>query len=675
MRRPRTATLPGAQVGAAYSQTLTVSGGLSPVTWSVSAGSLPPGLVLSPTGEISGTPTAPGTGAFDATATHASGCAGTGTFLLSAFTDPYASSVAASTAGLCISSARPCVSVPFVYTRGESAAALGASVTFRIDTARFSLCTPATPASSIHAGSWLAGYANASLFVTDLGGGRYTVDQALLGAPCGPTTGGVLFSADLQAAGSDGVGDIEVTAVHARDCDNAALPAVPGPAAQLVVTHAAPPAIADLAAAQVSSGNGSGGTTGIALAWTAQVPGAVSVYRAPFGAYPEYDDGGGTAPDSSAAPGAPWSLVSASAAPGLVDHPPARGFWHYVAFLTDSCGNRSAVSNRSAGALNYHLGDVSNGLAAGVGDNRVGLEDFSLLGAHYGISGSTLVTDGVAYLDVGPTTDGSLTSRPVTDDAIDFEDLMVFAGNFHVVSAPQMAALPPALPHGVAGREAFAVEAPSLVSPGEILTARLRLAAAGRMQGFSVLLAWDPGVVRPEGSTSAGWIESQMGAVLFPRPGTVDAALLGRRRPGIEGENEVASVTFRALREGDAAIRIERIFARDADNRPLDPEALERESRAADPSRTLLLPPTPNPAPGAATLSFALARAGTARLSIYAVDGRCVRTLASGVRAAGLHHIEWSGDDNARRPLPPGIYWVRLEAAGLRFTRRMALLR
>src|SRR5437879_3412626 len=195
-----------------------------------------------------------GSGAYAATGPHASGCAGTGTFRLSAFTEPYASSVAASSAGLCISSARPCVSVPFVYTRGESAAALGASVTFHIDTARFSLCTPATPASSIHAGSWLAGYANASLFVTDLGGGRYTVDQALLGAPCGPTTGGVLFSADLQAAGSDGVGDIEVTAVHVRDCDNAALPAVPGPAAQLVVTHAAPPAIADLAAAQVSSG-------------------------------------------------------------------------------------------------------------------------------------------------------------------------------------------------------------------------------------------------------------------------------------------------------------------------------------------------------------------------------------------------------------------------------------
>ena len=53
-------TLPGGAVGTAYSQTLTVSGGLGPYTWSVSVGTLPAGLTLAGNGStatISGTPT------------------------------------------------------------------------------------------------------------------------------------------------------------------------------------------------------------------------------------------------------------------------------------------------------------------------------------------------------------------------------------------------------------------------------------------------------------------------------------------------------------------------------------------------------------------------------------------------------------------------------------------
>lgn len=60
-----TTSLPSGTVGAAYSQTLAYTGGSGSPTWSVSSGSLPPGLVLgSSTGAISGTPTSAGTFAF-----------------------------------------------------------------------------------------------------------------------------------------------------------------------------------------------------------------------------------------------------------------------------------------------------------------------------------------------------------------------------------------------------------------------------------------------------------------------------------------------------------------------------------------------------------------------------------------------------------------------------------
>ncbi len=67
-----TSSLPAGYVGAAYSQTLAATGGLTPYTWSIMSGSLPAGLTLnSSTGVISGTPTATGTSSFTVRVTDA----------------------------------------------------------------------------------------------------------------------------------------------------------------------------------------------------------------------------------------------------------------------------------------------------------------------------------------------------------------------------------------------------------------------------------------------------------------------------------------------------------------------------------------------------------------------------------------------------------------------------
>ena len=96
---------------------------------------------------------------------------------------------------------------------------------------------------------------------------------------------------------------------------------------------------------------------------------------------------------------------------------------------------------------------------------------------------------------------------------------------------------------------------------------------------------------------------------------------------------------------------------------------------AAAPAHTLLLAPTPNPARDTATLAFGLAQRGSADLSIYAVDGRRVRTLAHGPREAGVYRITWRGDDDGGRTQGPGIYWARLTAEGRTFTRRLVFLK
>ena len=66
--RPRR---PG-RVGTAYTDTLTATGGTTPYTWSVSAGTLPAGITLNAsTGVLAGTPTAAGTSSFTVKVTDA----------------------------------------------------------------------------------------------------------------------------------------------------------------------------------------------------------------------------------------------------------------------------------------------------------------------------------------------------------------------------------------------------------------------------------------------------------------------------------------------------------------------------------------------------------------------------------------------------------------------------
>jgi hypothetical protein len=66
-----TFSLPGAVAGTAYSAQLAASGGTPPYVWALNSGVFPPGLTLSPTGTVTGTPTSPGASSFTVRVTDA----------------------------------------------------------------------------------------------------------------------------------------------------------------------------------------------------------------------------------------------------------------------------------------------------------------------------------------------------------------------------------------------------------------------------------------------------------------------------------------------------------------------------------------------------------------------------------------------------------------------------
>jgi hypothetical protein len=432
-----------------------------------------------------------------------------------------------------------------------------------------------------------------------------------------------------------------------------------------------------LTATQVKTGNGPGSTTGITIAYTVPLGStSVEVWRKGFGSYPLYSrpPGTGVAPTLPASyPPAGWTQCTGVTASGQVDSPGSRDDWYYVAYGRDGCGDVSPVSAMTGGTLDYHLGDYTDGITNGTGDNTVNTADASHLGANYGASGGALA--GLEYLDVGPTTDSSTNGRPVPDGVADFEDLVMVALNYTPhVSAPARANPVTPGPLGRSG-ELLLAKAASGVRAGETFEVPVVLSASGELQALSVTLSWDAAIAAPAGMTPGEFVTSQGAVVLSSGPGRVDAAILGVGAVGMTGEGTIAAMRFRALADGDPRVTIGRVIGRDAMNHAVAVAVHSPVVTNAPVTATDLFPVIPNPTHGTSLIPYSLVRRGAVSLSIYSVDGRLVKTLARGVQEAGRYEITWDGTDTRGSALKSGLFYVRFEAAGVRRTRVLSVIR
>jgi len=445
-----------------------------------------------------------------------------------------------------------------------------------------------------------------------------------------------------------------------------------------VINNTPPAALTALAAARVLTGNPAGQpTTGITVTYTGTVPagGHIEVWRKRFGNYPEYDDGStpGSAPTLPASyPPAGWTPTAVTAS-GQVDAPGSRDFWYYLAYTVDACGN-AAPSSMTAGALDYVLGDVHDGNANCAGDNRVNTSDVTYLGAHYGAT--LLEPDALSCLDVGPTSTTYVDGRPLTDNHVDFEDLVLFAIDYEPTGGPAlMARSRPAV--AVASADALTLAVGVAPAVGETFEAVLSLAGAGDVQALSAKLDYDAAVVEPMKVTRGTLLAQQAGPadVFTPVPGTVDVAAFGQGQ-GLTGTGEIARVTFRVKASGDPAIGLGKVSARDAHNQPLPLDGRATPGTAEPPPTQVMLAPSyPNPFTSAITVGFGMPKAGMAQLVAFDIQGRAVRHLVDGMVNAGWKRVTWDGRDDAGKALAPGAYVLRLAVGDRVITKSVRMVR
>ena len=79
----------------------------------------------------------------------------------------------------------------------------------------------------------------------------------------------------------------------------------------------------------------------------------------------------------------------------------------------------------------------------------------------------------------------------------------------------------------------------------------------------------------------------------------------------------------------------------------------------------------PNPFSSSTAISYTLNKQSVAKVTIYDVLGREMRTFNVGFQSAGSYGIVWNGRTDFGKVVAPGVYFYRLQANGVAQTRKM----
>ena len=107
---------------------------------------------------------------------------------------------------------------------------------------------------------------------------------------------------------------------------------------------------------------------------------------------------------------------------------------------------------------------------------------------------------------------------------------------------------------------------------------------------------------------------------------------------------------------------------------------LEQLLTVLTPKNTALLPNYPNPFNPETWIPYQLDKPMEVTVSIYAVDGNVIRTLALGYQPAGIYRSRdraayWDGTNEMSEPVASGVYFYTLSAGEFKATRKMLVVK
>jgi len=430
----------------------------------------------------------------------------------------------------------------------------------------------------------------------------------------------------------------------------------------------------------------------ISLSWTvpagrdAPIEGTLLVRRPwGIGAYPEYDDWG--APlgypahqaDGTVVAFVPGTGSQTFEDTGFTDA--TRNVFYYTAFTRDSAGNYSvAASTAQDRATSYWLADVREPTGTpGTYDGFVNYYD------KVAYSYSYYSSDGEPHydneLDVGPTDDNSRMGIPLTDNIIEFEDLMILAMNYGRV-APASIREEGRPDVAIRDRAVLALERERTeLAVGDVVEVNLTLRdSEGLAKGVSSVVTFDADALEFLSAVQGEVAEDVGESFFFTREEAgrllVDFAVLGPEA-SMPGSCVVAILRFRVNTVEPSTLDIDEVILRNLWNSDITylASGLELGGDEEVPLRLRLGQNVPNPFNPRTAIAFDVPERCGVTLRVYGVDGREVATLVDEPRDAGAYEILWDGTDDRGTDAASGVYFYVLDAGGLRLTQKMVLMR
>jgi len=334
----------------------------------------------------------------------------------------------------------------------------------------------------------------------------------------------------------------------------------------------------------------------------------------------------------------------------------ARGYYYFTIFAEAANGQMSAPPEDPfyRESISYWPGDVP-----GFVDGEVTGDDINVLSLAWGsVDGGTGWNN---LCDVGPSTDYARRSRPMPDNVIDIEDLMMFAMNYENT---EYVYYPRTFPEAEPVTIALHAQ-----TSGDRLTLRLELGGnTGFVKGLDIPIAYGNGLHFLGFETGEVWPEGSL-LLHTNRDGvvTLSGATLGAD-PIVEGNGVIATLSF-AITGANTGFALEHMTARGHDNSEI--EVVNNPAGNVDnddlinvvPEANFLGGNYPNPFNGTTTLQYGLKEAGSVKLSVYNTRGQLIRTLVNESKSAGTFQVNWNGRDASGQQVCAGVYFFRLETS------------
>jgi hypothetical protein len=394
--------------------------------------------------------------------------------------------------------------------------------------------------------------------------------------------------------------------------------------------------------------------------------------------YPEYNNPEGAYPSDTVG----FDLVYSGAGTSLIDSidiaDTTRDIYHYAAFTVDNAGNISAPSTGTR-ATSYWLGDVAGPGGLNDYDGLVYFQDLVILSNCYWTLDGDINYE--PQFDIGPTDNGSASGIPTTDDAINFEDLVIFAINFNAV-APLSKVVPLLAEGDNKGVLGLSLTTQDDPIAGEEFTVQVLLENnSGAVKGIRFTIPYVDSQLEFIGVSQSDELQHSGYPVFFDGrviDNSVDVSLvlLGGETV-IGGSGQIAELTFRLLNTDDLSLSFDLVDMRDGQNNPLPAagNGWEYGQSAELPTEYKLNQNYPNPFNLQAKISYQMPEPGLVSIKIYNIRGQVVRTLVDEYKPAGYHYEIWDGKNTAGQEIASGIYTYRLEANGFNASKKMLLIK